>query len=48
LGRNILNLIMVILFLVMMNYRFIGNAPHEITGIVLLALFILHNGLNIR
>lgn len=47
-GRNILNLIMVILFLVMMNYRFIGNTPHEITGIVLLALFILHNGLNIR
>lgn len=44
--RTILNLFMVTFFLVIMNYRFIGNTPHEIGGVVLALCILFHNGLN--
>lgn len=46
--RNILNLAMTVLLLLIMNYRFMGNAFHEIGGAVLAFLFIFHNVLNRR
>lgn len=44
--RNIVNFVMTILLLVIMDYRFIGNAFHEFCGIILALLFIYHNILN--
>ncbi|MBP2655469.1 MAG: hypothetical protein H6Q73_3038 [Firmicutes bacterium] len=46
--RNLLNIVMLILLLLIMDYRFIGNVPHEIGGVVLALLFIFHNVLNRR
>lgn len=46
--RNILNISMTVLFLLLMNYRFTGNIWHEILGIVLLLAAFWHNGLNLR
>ncbi|WP_371371141.1 hypothetical protein [Sporomusa aerivorans] len=46
--RNILNVAMMVLLLLNMNYRFMGNAFHEIGGVVLAFLFIFHNVLNWR
>jgi hypothetical protein len=44
--RNLLNIAMTVFLLVLMDYRFTGNVPHEIGGIILALLFILHNVLN--
>lgn len=47
-NRNSLNLLMVICFLVVMDYRFTGNAVHEVLGIFIAVVFIYHNVLNKR
>lgn len=39
---------MTVLLLLIMDYRFTGNAFHEIGGVVLVLLFIFHNVLNWR
>ena len=44
--RNVLNVIMVGLFLVLMNYRFTSNGPHEIVGGLVFLLVFFHNGIN--
>ena len=44
--RNILTLLMTICLLIVMDYRFIDNALHEILGLLTLLLFIIHNALN--
>jgi len=46
--RNILNLVMTVLVLLIMDYRFTGNIFHEIAAVVLALLFIFHNILNRR
>lgn len=46
--RNILNIAMTVLLLLIMDYRFTGNAFHEIGGVILALLFIFHNVLNWR
>lgn len=46
--RNVLNIMMTGLLLVVMNYRYIENSSHEIGGVILALLFILHNVLNWR
>lgn len=46
--RNILNIVMTVLLLLIMDYRFIGNSLHEIGGVVFALLFIFHNVLNRR
>ena len=38
---------MTIIFLLLMNYRFTGNTPHEIFGILLFILVLWHNKLNL-
>lgn len=48
LKRNILNVAMVILLLFVMNYRFTENEAHEILGLMLCGLFLLHNRWNRR
>ena len=45
-NRNILNLAMTLGLVAVMDYRFTGNAVHEVLGIVLVLLFLLHNTLN--
>lgn len=47
LKRNVLNGLMAILFLLLMNYRFTGNMPHEILGLVIFLLFLVHTIWNI-
>ena len=37
---------MVTFFLVIMNYRFTGNMPHEVGGVILALCILFHNGLN--
>jgi hypothetical protein len=44
--RNILNLVMLLCILVVMDHRFTGNAVHEILGVLIFLLFIMHNALN--
>lgn len=46
--RNMLNIVMTALLLLIMDYRFTGNALHEIGGVVFALLFIFHNVLNRR
>ncbi|MHC1745649.1 MAG: DUF4405 domain-containing protein [Negativicutes bacterium] len=46
--RNILNIVMMVLVLLIMDYRFTGNVFHEIAAVVLALLFIFHNILNWR
>lgn len=46
--RNILNIVMTVLLLLIMDYRFMGNAFHEIGGTILALLLILHTVLNWR
>jgi len=46
--RNILNIAMTVLLLLMLDYRFTGNVFHETGGVVLALLFIFHNVLNQR
>lgn len=46
--RNVLNIVMTVLLLLIMDYRFTGNAFHEIGGVVLSLLFVFHNVLNRR
>ncbi|WP_094605782.1 hypothetical protein SPSIL_005690 [Sporomusa silvacetica DSM 10669] len=46
--RNLLNTVIALLGLVLMNYRFTGNLPHELLGSVFLILVLWHNGLNRR
>ena len=48
LTKNVLNIVMTLLLLVIMDYRFTGNAYHEIGGVVLALLFVFHNVLNWR
>jgi hypothetical protein len=48
LKRNLLNLLLVVLFLAVMNYPFTGNRPHEVLGMVLFFFILWHNGLNIH
>ena len=47
-NRNVLNLAMTIGLVAVMDYRFTGNAAHEILGVFLAALLLLHNILNHR
>lgn len=44
--RNILNLFMFISLLIVMNYRFTANIPHEILGVILGLAFLLHCAIN--
>lgn len=44
--RNILNLVMILGILLVMDYRFTDNAIHEILGLFIVLLFIIHNILN--
>ncbi|WP_196604528.1 DUF4405 domain-containing protein [Pectinatus haikarae] len=46
--RNILNIGMTIVFLLVMNYRFTGNKPHEVLGVILFLLVLWHNSLNLH
>lgn len=46
--RNVLNLAMTGLLLLVMNYRFTGNETHELLGLLTCALFFLHNQWNRR
>ncbi|VBB04914.1 Hypothetical protein LUCI_0120 [Lucifera butyrica] len=46
--RNILHITMTVLLLLILDYRFTGNAFHEIGGVVLTLLIIFHNVLNRR
>ena len=46
--RNIFNIVMMVLVLLIMDYRFTGNVFHEIAAVVLALLFIFHNILNRR
>lgn len=47
-NRNNLNLLMVVCLLVVMDYRFTGNAVHEVLGIFIAIMFVCHNVLNNR
>ncbi len=44
--RNLLNILMALSFLLLMNYRFIGNMRHELLGLSLFLLVLWHNSLN--
>lgn len=44
--RNSLNPLMILCILIVMDYRFIDNAIHEILGLFIVLLFIIHNALN--
>lgn len=44
--RNVLNLGMILCIPVVMDYRFIANAVHEILGVFIVLLVIIHNVLN--
>lgn len=44
--RNMLNIAMTVLWLLIMDYRYTGNAFHEIGGTVLALLVLFHNVLN--
>lgn len=44
--RNTLNLAMVLCLVVVMDYRFIENAIHEMLGLFTLLLIIIHNTIN--
>lgn len=46
--RNVLNIVMAVLLLLSIDYRFTGNVFHEIGGVILALLFIVHNVLNRR
>lgn len=46
--RNILNIVMLVLVLLIMDYRFTGNVFHEIGTVVFALLLIFHNILNWR
>jgi len=46
--RNLLNLAMAVLILIVVDYRFIGNSVHEILGLSAVLMFIVHNVLNRR
>ena len=45
-ARNVLNLAMAVCILVAMDYHFTTNVIHEISGILVVLFFILHNILN--
>lgn len=47
-NRNILNLATLIGLMVVMDYHFTKNMVHEIVGVLIALLFILHNTLNRR
>lgn len=44
--RKGLNLLMTALIIVVMSYQAVGNLFHEVAGILLLILFLIHNALN--
>ncbi len=44
--RNIMNLVMILCILVVMDYSYTTNAIHEILGLFIGLLFIIHNALN--
>lgn len=46
--RNLLNIVMTGMLLTVMNYRFMGNVVHEMIGVFLCILFLLHNQWNQR
>ena len=46
--KKILDIIMIILFIILMGYYTTDNIVHEILGITIFVLFIIHNILNIR
>ncbi|AIF50308.1 protein of unknown function DUF4405 [Pelosinus sp. UFO1] len=46
--RNLLNLAMAVLILMVVDYRFIGNTVHEILGLSAALLIIVHNVVNRR
>ena len=48
LTRNVLNMLMTLSLLLVMNYRFTGNAFHELLGLAIGILFVCHNQLNRR
>lgn len=45
--RKFLNILMALSFLLLMNYRFIGNRRHELLGLSLFLLVLWHNCLNL-
>lgn len=44
--RKRLDVLMVILMIIVMSYQAVGNLFHEVAGVVLLVLFLVHNILN--
>lgn len=44
--KIVIDILMVVLMLLEMAYKFTGNVFHEVTGIILFILFFLHNILN--
>lgn len=46
--RIFIDLLLLCLFLTAMSFRIIGGIYHEITGIVIFVLFIIHNVINIQ
>ncbi len=46
--RHLLNLVMIFSMMVVMDYRFTANAIHEILGVFIVLLWIVHHRLNYR
>lgn len=44
--RKYIDIIMYVIFLIMMGYHITGNNVHEVLGVILFTLFIIHNILN--
>ena len=45
-SRKKLDILMTILMIVVMSYQATGNLFHEVAGVILLVLFVIHNILN--
>lgn len=46
--RKYIDIIMYVIFLIMMGYHITGNNVHEVLGVIIFTLFIIHNILNYK
>lgn len=46
--RKIIDIIMIIFFVILMGYHITGNKVHEVLGVIIFVLFVVHNILNIK
>lgn len=46
--RQIIDIVMTFLFIILMGYHITGNKLHEVLGVIIFILFILHHILNIK